>query len=55
MLAKYIIVTLLAAFAIAAPRPVEQSVDSYESALTVEDQTPKSVGASLLFIRNSTN
>jgi hypothetical protein len=46
MLAKYIIVTLLAAFAIAAPRPVEQVTDSYEAAL-IEGQQPKGVGPNL--------
>jgi hypothetical protein len=42
MLSKYIIVTLLAAFAIAAPHPVEQVSDSYATSLT-EDQMPKGV------------
>jgi len=48
MLAKYILVSLLAALTIAAPYPVEQTtaveqvVDSYDS-LLIDDQSPKGV------------
>jgi hypothetical protein len=40
MLPKYILVSLLAAFAIAAPHPVEQVTDSYDSSdnMLIDDQ-----------------
>jgi hypothetical protein len=43
MLSKYILVSLLAAFAIAAPHPVEQVTDSYDSndSMLIDGQLPK--------------